>query len=380
MSSCRSPDIIGRTALAVQDLRLSHFRSYREARIVTDRHAIVLHGANGVGKTNILEAVSLFSPGRGLRAAAAERIARRPESIGWKVGASFALRDRIIEADTTYRPEDGRTVRIGGKAARQADLGQNIRILWLTPQMDRLWMGGSDGRRKYLDRMAMSLFPAHAQAVIGYEKAMRERNRLLRDSVRDPLWYEGLERQMATYGVRVARAREDAVTLVAEAFGQAVTAFPVATLSVTARDGEPGLMESEDQFCAALGRDRNRHVAAGRTLIGPHLTDLEAVYQERDMAADQCSTGEQKALLISLILANARALARLTGMAPILLLDEVAAHLDADRRRALFAEVAALGSQCWMTGTDAGLFDGLTGAKFLAVSLPGDASSVEVTT
>ena len=235
--------------------------------------------------------------------------------------------------------------------------------------MDRLWTGGSEGRRKYLDRMAMSFFPSHADAVIGYEKAMRERNRLLRDKVSDRLWYEALESQMASRAVEITQCRVAALERIREAFRQAATGFPTAQLSLASKDSTCAVPESEDVLASQLRNDRMRHIAAGRTLVGPHLVDLLAIYEERSVAADQCSTGEQKALLISLVLANARALSLSNGAPPILLLDEVAAHLDQSRRNALFLEIAALGSQVWMTGTEASLFEGVSDAVSLSVAL-----------
>ncbi|QFU07064.1 DNA replication and repair protein RecF [Rhodobacteraceae bacterium THAF1] len=327
-------------------LELSHFRSHRRSVLEVDARPVAIHGPNGAGKTNLIEAVSMLSPGRGLRRAAADDLMRRPQQVGWRVGAEVG----VHEIDTRAEPNHGRSVRIDGKATPQSALARIVRVLWLVPSMDRLWIEGADGRRRFLDRMTMSFLPAHAEAVLAYEKAMRERNRLLKDQVRDSAWYRALEAQMADAGADIIAARTHAVRLIAGAQGAAQTAFPVSTLAIEDPEGAaPFSLE-------ALEQGRGRDMAAGRTLTGPHRADLSAVYREKGVAAALCSTGEQKALLISLILANARALAAETGAPPILLLDEVAAHLDANRRAALYDEIEALGAQAWMTGTGPELF------------------------
>lgn len=319
---------------------------------------MVIHGPNGAGKTNILEAVSLLSPGRGLRRAAPEEMARLPERLGWRLKAGiFSLQDRH-EVETGWTEAEGRGVTIDGKPAPQAALGRILRMLWLVPAMDRLWIEAADGRRRFLDRMTLSFEPGHADTVLRYEKAMRERNRLLRDEVRDAGWFAALEEQMAEAGALIRANRNHAVGRVLEAQALAQTGFPVAALSIL---GPDGLAEDADEaaLLAAFSDGRTRDMAAGRTLSGPHRADLVALYADKDMPAAQASTGEQKALLISLILANARALAEEIGAPPILLLDEVAAHLDEGRRHALYDEICALGAQAFLTGTGPELFDGI---------------------
>jgi DNA replication and repair protein RecF len=256
------------------------------------------------------------------------------------------------EVELSAEPDTPRAVRIDGKSAPQVALARLIRIVWLVPAQDRLWIEGADGRRRFLDRMTMSFLPDHAEDVLTYEKAMRERNRLLKDEVRDPAWYGALERQMAEAGARIATNRGAALERLAAAQDGAETAFPVASLAL---EGEAGPPEAPD-LATAFAEGRPRDLAAGRTLIGPHRADLGAVYVDKDAPARQCSTGEQKALLISLVLANARGLKTETGAAPLILLDEVAAHLDAARRAALFDEICALDAQAWMTGTGPELF------------------------
>ncbi|MEL6618499.1 MAG: DNA replication/repair protein RecF [Pseudomonadota bacterium] len=344
-------------ALSLSALTLSHFRSHKLARLTLDPRPVAIHGPNGAGKTNILEAVSLFSPGRGLRRASAEDMTRRPEAVGWKLSAVLHSLAQVHEIETWSEGGAARQVRIDGKAAAQTALGRVSRVLWLIPSMDRLWIEGAEGRRRFLDRMTLSFLPDHAQLSLDYEKAMRERNRLLKDMVRDPHWYAALEIRMAETGAAIHANRQQALRDLADAQAGAQTAFPAADLIL--RPGELGMPETVEDLRAALADGRARDVAAGRTLIGPHRADLFGVYAAKDVPAKDCSTGEQKALLVSLILANARALARDFGAPPLLLLDEVAAHLDADRRAALYDEICALGAQAWMTGTGPELFDSL---------------------
>lgn len=340
--------------LVIETLALTHFRSHRAARLAFDGRPVALVGPNGAGKTNVLEAVSLLSPGRGLRRAAAEDLARRPEAVGWKITASVQGLSAAHELETWAGPGEARQVRIDGKAATQASLGRVLRILWLVPAMDRLWIEAAEGRRRFLDRMTMSFFPDHAEQTLIYEKTMRDRNRLIKDQVTDAHWYDALEAQMAEAGRAITQNRRAALARIAAA-ADIASAFPTAALSLAGPDGA----DEPADLATALAEGRRRDIAAGRTLVGPHRADLRARYAAKDVAADQCSTGEQKALLISLILANARALSQDLGRAPILLLDEVAAHLDAPRRAALYDEICALGSQAIMTGTEPGLFDSL---------------------
>ena len=338
------------TKLALTDVTLSHFRSHKRAGLSFDGRPVAIYGPNGAGKTNILEAVSLLSPGRGLRRAAADDLTRRPEALGWKIKGQLQSLHQVHELETWAEAGQPRQLRIDDKAAPQVALGRIGRMLWLVPSMDRLWIEGAEGRRRFLDRATLSFEPTHADAVLTYEKAMRERNRLLKDMVRDPHWYAAIEAQMAEAGAAIQANRTRAVDELTAAQADAETAFPAADLAITAAEPIPG------DFAQALADHRPRDMAAGRTLIGPPRADLDAVYRDKSMPARDCSTGEQKALLISLILANGRALARDFGAAPILLLDEVAAHLDADRRAALYDEICALGAQAMMTGTGPELF------------------------
>jgi DNA replication and repair protein RecF len=361
--------------LALKELTLSHFRSHRRARLHLSGGPVAIFGANGAGKTNILEAVSLLSPGRGLRRAGPDEIARRPEGLGWKVSAVLQSLHQMHEVETWAEPGASRSVTIDGKAAPQVALGRIARILWLVPAMDRLWIEAAEGRRRFLDRMVLSFEPGHAEVTLAYEKAMRERNRLLKDQAGDARWYAALEGQMAQAGAAIQRNRLAALARVQAAQAGAETAFPAADLEINGPDGP--IPAEEDALAEGFAAGRGRDMAAGRTLTGPHRADLEAVYAAKGVPARQCSTGEQKALLISLVLANARALAEDFGAPPILLLDEVAAHLDADRRAALYDEICALGAQAFMTGTGAELFEGLQGrAQFYELREEGHASQV----
>ncbi|MEL7114539.1 MAG: DNA replication/repair protein RecF [Pseudomonadota bacterium] len=344
--------------LALTDLSLSHFRSHKAARLALDGRPVAIYGANGAGKTNILEAVSLFSPGRGIRRAAADDMARQPEALGWKVTGALHSLHQVHELATWAEPGGARQVTIDEKTTTQIALGRIARMVWLVPSMDRLWIEGADGRRRFLDRITLSFDPNHAENTLSYEKAMRERNRLLKDQVRDSHWYIALERQLAETGVAIQTARQAALTRLDAAQSTAETAFPTATLALTAPDMTK-TPDTADEFAALLAENRQKDLYAGRTLTGPHRADLEGTYAAKGVPAKQCSTGEQKALLISLILANARALAEDFGAPPLVLLDEVAAHLDADRRSALYDEICALGAQAWMTGTGAELFNPL---------------------
>ena len=361
------------SGLSITALTLSQFRSHRAGGVVFDGRPVAISGPNGAGKTNILEAISLLSPGRGLRRAASGDLARLPVSIGWKVQAEVrGLGGSSHKVETWAEGGGPREVRIDDKATSQTALGRILRILWLVPAMDRLWIEGAEGRRRFLDRMTLSFMPDHAEASLTYEKAMRDRNRLLKEGASDPHWFSALEAQMTEAGAQIMANRHAALERLVLAQQGADTAFPQADLALVAPDGEEA-----DDLALALSQGRRRDIAAGRTLVGPHRTDLQAVYRAKAQPADQCSTGEQKALLISLILANARALAQDLGQPPVLLFDEVAAHLDAARRGALYNEICSLGAQAILTGTEPGLFDSLGArAQNLSVTEMGGESQI----
>ncbi len=319
---------------------------------------MAIFGSNGAGKTNLIEAVSLLSPGRGMRRAGPDDLTRRPESIGWKITSLLNAPNDKHELETSAEAGQSRTTRIDGKSTPQLALGKIARVLWLVPSMDRLWIEGAEGRRRFLDRATLSLIPTHAEAVLRYEKAMRERNRLLKDMVRDGHWYVAIEQQMAEAATEITEARLAAIHALQEGQDDGDSVFPKSTLALTNAGHEDAGTDMEG-WRTAFSEGRGQDLASGRTLSGPHRADMEATFTTKGVPAKDCSTGEQKALLISLILANARKVGEDFGAPPIILLDEVAAHLDADRRAALYDEICGLGAQAWMTGTEESLFDTL---------------------
>ncbi|MEO1329524.1 MAG: DNA replication/repair protein RecF [Pseudomonadota bacterium] len=354
-----------RSTIFIQSLALTRFRNHDRFTVEADARPIAIHGRNGAGKTNILEAVSMLSPGRGLRGAKVEEIAGRPDPIGWSVRGAVEGPEGARRLSVSVDLRDGakRQVRIDDEPASQTALGEILRMTWLTPAMDRLWIEGASERRRFLDRATLAFEPAHGERAAAYERAMRERNRLLKEGGAPGAWLDALEERMAEAGALMARARAALIARWEAAQAEAESAFPTAGLSLEEADESriAGLEGdwTASAFSAALARGRGRDAAAGRTLVGPHRVDLAATYLAKGVEAKLCSTGEQKALLISLTLATARALAAETGSPPILLLDEVAAHLDAGRRAALFDEICALGAQAWMTGTGPELFEAL---------------------
>ena len=356
---------------AVQEITATEFRNYRSARIVPDGRSVLLTGANGAGKTNLLEAVSFLAPGRGLRRASLADAVRRapepPKPQGWAVaarvtaghGATVALGTGIDPAQPGRR-----AVRIDGSpVSSQAMLAEHLAVVWLTPQMDRLFLEGSSGRRRFLDRLVFGFDPGHARHLSAYEQAMRERARLLRDGRFDDRWLAALEGRMAENAVAIAAARchlTDRLRAAAAVATLADGPFPEADLRVqgTVEDllADRPALAVEDAVRDGLGERRAIDAAAGVTTEGPHRSDLAVRHAAKDMPADQCSTGEQKALLVGLVLANARLMATERGAPPVLLLDEIAAHLDRHRRVALFTELRSMGTQAWLTGTEPGLF------------------------
>ena len=350
--------------LAVTQLRLTNFRSYATGALALSGAPVVLAGPNGAGKTNILDAISLLSPGRGLRGAKLAEHTRKgpivPDEALWAVAATVARGeiDYDIGTGLSLGPNGGekRHVRLNGVEARgSADLGDIVQLVWLTPAMDRLFIESAGGRRRFLDRLVLGFDSLHARNATRYETAMRERARLLKYGPRDPAWLDGLENEMAEAGFAMAVARAATVEKLSRALAERHGEFPAAALSLS---DELHLGSVED-LRGALGASRMRDAEAGRTGHGPHTTDLLVRHTVKRADARDCSTGEQKALLISIMLADARELSRAReGLAPLLLLDEIAAHLDARRRTALFEEIHALSAQAWMTGTDLSLFDG----------------------
>lgn len=368
-----SPIAAASGRLAVTRLVLSQFRSYANGEIATSGRPVVLAGPNGAGKTNVLDAISLLSPGRGLRGANLhDHVRKGPvDAAGnalWAVAATVAHEDDSYELGTglALSPQGSERKQMhlnGAPLTNASELAEIVQIVWLTPAMDRIFTEGASGRRKFLDRLVLGFDAAHARRSARYETAMRERLRLLKFGPRDPAWLDGLEHEMAETGVAIAQARAETVERLNAALAERGTAgaFPCAQLALEG-DADAIRLEdgAQDAFKAQFARARMRDAEARRTTFGPHASDLAVRHTEKRMNAGDCSTGEQKALLISIVLADAWELSRRrVGRAPLLLLDEVAAHLDARRRGALFEEILALGAQAWMTGTDLSLFEDL---------------------
>jgi DNA replication and repair protein RecF len=364
--------VTGSPTLAIARLTLTEFRNYRDLRMMAGARLVALTGANGAGKTNILEAISLLAPGRGLRGAPFEELARQGGQGSWAIAAEIETRHGPMSVGTGWSGQSeagdggGRLVVIDGEVQRGfGALGEHMRLLWLTPAQDRLFAGPASDRRRFLDRLVAAFDPEHGARILVFEKVMRERNLLLAETRADPAWLSSLEAQMAEAAVAISAARlvglEALGTHIGE--GRAESSFPWAELAmegeIEALTAQKPAVQVEDEYRRILRDSRGLDRAAGRTLRGPHRTDLAVVHGPRAMPAGQCSTGEQKALLIGLILAQARAVRAGAGVSPILLLDEVAAHLDRARRRSLLEALAALGSQSWMTGTDAQLFEAI---------------------
>ena len=357
--------------LYVARLTLTDFRNHAALDLELDSRPVCLFGPNGAGKTNILEALTMLAPGRGLRSASLIDVARdggemraQPWAVSARISADGDI--SVLGAGAERTPEGGvkRITRLNAEPATGAQLTEAARMTWLTPAMDRLWSGAAGDRRRFFDRLTLSRASQHGQSAAAYERAMRERQRLLGERVFDDAWIGGLEREMSAHGAAIAAARVETLHRLQDAIdARPDGAFPKAVLALE------GLLESrfeagaksadvEEEFAELLRDVRGRDAGTGRALDGPHRSDLLARHAAKNMPADQCSTGEQKALLLGLTLAQARALADDPGAGPsLLLIDEAAAHLDAVRRAALFDELLANPGQAWLTGTDENLFD-----------------------
>ncbi|WP_028968721.1 DNA replication/repair protein RecF [Sphingomonas sp. URHD0057] len=339
--------------MPVSRLALTDFRSYPSALIEPGPGFVLLFGENGAGKTNVLEAVSLLTPGRGLRGAALSEMARQGGDGAFAVAAK--LGDTDIGTGTLPSTPERRQVRINGAPAAVNSLSEWLSVLWLTPAMDRLFSGSAGDRRRFLDRLVLALEPSHAHHSTRYDAAMRARNKLLGDERWDEPWVASLELAMAEHGNALAEARERTAVALEERLSQAPD-DQFARASIALEGWEPG------DLAPALKTYRSRDAAAGRATEGPHRQDLAVMHRTKAMPAARSSTGEQKALLLGLVLAHADLVADRRGEPPILLLDEVAAHLDPTRRDALFARIEGRG-QVWMTATEAALFDGIGAAS-----------------
>jgi DNA replication and repair protein RecF len=376
------------SSYAITRLVLTDFRNYGHMRVETDARPVVLTGHNGSGKTNLLEAVSFLTPGRGLRRAKLAEPANIAGSGNWAVAADVSSDEGTSTLGTGLVSDPAgqkhgetagrRSVKIDGQSVSGSSaLADRIKVNWLTPQMDRLFQEGAGGRRRFLDRLTYGFDPAHGKRTTVFEKVMRERNRLLKEGRQDPTWMGSLEKTLAETGIAISAARQETIhrlnaAMESDAGSKVSEAFPKAVMALNGEVEEllmdrPALA-AEDLFRERLAESRALDAKAGTTTVGPHRSDLSVLHKEKQTPANLCSTGEQKALLISIILADARVQAGQKGQAPILLLDEITAHLDQTRRQALFDEIEQMKTQAWMTGTDYELFaDFGSRAQFLTV-------------
>jgi DNA replication and repair protein RecF len=354
------------TARAIQHLSLTEFRSYERLDFAVAGRSVYLFGPNGAGKTNLLEAISVLNPGKGLRGAGFDELGRRlpDESQGraWGVAATLGSGEDEVQLGTGTRPGNpsGRVIRLDGETVNANRMLEHLRLIWLTPAQDRIFIESRSERLRFFDRLVYAAEPAHAQVVAAYEKSQRERMRLLQDHPHEDAWIKLIEHSMAEQGEKMIAARRRAVAALQAEIDSHQGSFPRADLSLTGGDFERENDTLLNSIRAGLFYARERDTAAGRSLFGPHRMDLSVVHRDKNRPAADCSTGEQKALLLNIILAQgARLSAEENSVRPTLLLDEVAAHLDPLRRHALFDETHALGLQTFFPGTDQGLFDGL---------------------
>lgn len=372
----------------LEKLKLARFRNHASLDMDLDPRHVVLTGENGAGKTNILEAVSFLSPGRGLRRASYDQVGQKGSNGAWTVFAKICGAEGEVNIgtglqETAHGVETQRRVHVNGAQAKTSDsLLEHSRILWLTPAMDGLFTGPASDRRRFLDRLVLAVDPAHGRRVSDFEKSMRSRNKLLAENSPDSGWLDATEVQLAELAVAVASARHELVTLLSGVIihnNDPASPFPDALVSLSGtletEIGEIPASDLESEYLDRLKNSRRLDASAGRTLEGPHRSDMIVHHRPKAMLASQCSTGEQKALLIGLMLAHARLVGEMHGFAPVLLLDEVAAHLDEIRRAALYDMVDALGCQAWMTGTDYALFKALDNrASFFTLASGGTVS------
>ncbi len=364
------------TAALLRRLTLTNFRSYHAAQVELARAGpVVLTGPNGAGKTNLIEAISLLAPGRGLRRATLEELAFSEGNGAWAVNAEIegmlglATLGTGIDPPAAEAASPTRQCRVDREAVGSATaFADHLRVVWLVPAMDRLFNGPASERRRFLDRLVLAVDAAHSSRVAALERSLRSRNRLLEDPKRDAHWLDAIEHETAEVAVAVAAARAETVARLAAALAGGRDEAPEFPRAEIALDGwmeqllpQHSATEIEDRYRALLKENRARDAAAGRTLDGPHLSDLKVTHANKDVPAEDASTGEQKALLIRLVLAHAGLIKDMTGFAPVLLLDEVIAHLDPVRRAALYDALSGLGAQVWMTGADPAAFGDIVG-------------------
>jgi DNA replication and repair protein RecF len=376
------------TAPRITRLRLTDFRSFPELDAEFEPMLIALCGENGVGKTNLLEALSLLAPGRGLRRAPLAEMARIGGSGTFAIVAELdgPLGPAVLGTGIEREPGSANPIRKarlnGAPAASSGAFSEYLRLVWMTPALDGLFNGPPGDRRRFVDRLVLAIDPGHASRAAALEQALRSRNRLLEEARPDALWLDAVERQIAELGIAIASARRETIERLASLIAsqrEEASPFPFAELALAGETDalivEHSALEAEDRMRKSLRDTRPRDRAAGRTLTGPQTSDLIVRHGPKGIEAGRASTGEQKALLIGLVLAHAHLVAQMSGIAPLVLLDEVAAHLDPSRRRALFAVLAALGSQVFMTGADYALFTDLPQRARLFDVTPGKVSA-----
>ncbi|MFV0322334.1 MAG: DNA replication/repair protein RecF [Alphaproteobacteria bacterium] len=349
----------------IKQIDLTNYRNYPMLRFVPSDGMNILLGANGAGKTNLIEAISILIPGRGLRMAGKEDFAKYDISAGqsWAVVAQIDDSQQYVKLATGAPKEATRDVLVNGEKSRQSDLSRFFNCVWLTPNQDRLFVDGASARRRFLDRLVFGMDPAHAGRINAYEKSMRERAKLLALGNSDAAWLDAIEDNMVSKGIAIAAARFDVVSRLSKYTQARQGLFPQASLSLEGEVdewlGELNAIDGEDRYRKALKDNRQKDTMAAMTHIGPHRSDLMVFHSDKKLPAKLCSTGEQKALLVSIILADSRMQGAERGIKPVLLLDEITAHLDPMRRQSLFDELEALGVQAFLTGTEIALFDSM---------------------
>ena len=354
-------------SIGIEKLKLVNFRSYKSAEVEFSNLSAIIFGKNGVGKTNLLEAISLLYSGKGLRKANFSEMTKIPENDSWKIEALCKQDNNLFEIET-FSNGQGREVYLDGKKTSQQSLGNYLKMVWFLPPMDRIWLEGSKDRRKFLDRMVFSIDTNHAKDCRQYEKLLRERNRLLKDKITDESWYIAIEKQMANVGYNIDISRRRFIETLNRNLKEESIYFPAIKLFLPS---EP--WESEDKLMTEYSENRRKDLLAGRTNVGPHSTDIKGFYIEKDIETKYCSTGEQKLSIISILLANARLIKEKIGINPILILDEITAHLDEKKREYLFEEILALESQFFISGTELEIFRSISKkAKVLELTLDGE--------
>ena len=348
------------SSVGIEKLKISNFRSYKKLELIFDSFPTVIYGKNGAGKTNLLEAISLLYPGKGVRRSSFHDMINFSNNFPWKVEALCRRNNDFFELETSSDGK-GRDVRINGKKVPQNSLSSSLKIIWFLPPMDRIWMESSKDRRKFLDRMVFSLDINHAKRCAQYEKLVRDRNRLLKDKIVDSSWYLAIEKEMAKLGFEIDKCRRHFIEKLNTVLIEKNHYFPLIKLNLKEKP-----IENKEVLFEDLIDQRGKDLVSGRTNRGPHTDDLHCFYLEKEMDTKYCSTGEQKLSIISIILSNAKLIKAQHNTSPILLLDEITAHLDEARKENLFSEILSLRSQFFISGTEIGIFNSLSAkAKFL---------------